>query len=37
MREGVIFVISTATTAAGELRACATIAGMGIIYKNHAR
>jgi hypothetical protein len=30
--EGVIFVISTATTAAGELRACATIAGMGIIY-----
>ena len=32
IREGVIFVISTATTAAGELRACATILGMGIIY-----
>ena len=31
--EGVIFVISTATTAAGELRACATILGMGIIYE----
>ena len=32
--EGVIFVISTATTAAGELRACATIVGMGFIYIN---
>ena len=30
--EGVIFVISTATTTAGELRACATIVGMGFIY-----
>ena len=32
IREGVILVCLTATTAAGELRAYATIAGMGITY-----
>jgi len=34
IREGVILVCLTATTAAGELRAYATIAGMGITYQN---
>ena len=32
IREGVILVCLTATTAAGELRAYATIVGMGITY-----